>query len=66
MDLFRISKELQCGICKHGKRGASLPATRKEEISHRGEKKVGRATVDKVSTGGTESWMCSGFSLAEL
>ena len=59
MDLFRISKELQSGVCNNGMPCASPPAARGEKLSYTGKEEVGRAIVKK-------SPRCGGFSLAEL
>ena len=48
MSLFRIKKELQFGVCNHGKPYASL-ITAKEGQLIEGEKEVGRAVVNKES-----------------
>ena len=66
MDLFRISKELQFRVCKHGEPCASPRIAREEKLYYRRKEEVGKAIVNKESIGGIERLMCSGFSLAEL
>ena len=46
--LFGISKDLQFGVCDHGKLCASPQTAREGEHFYRGEKKVGRAVVNRV------------------
>ena len=64
MSLFRIKKELQFGVCNHGKPYASL-ITAKEGQLIEGEKEVGRAVVNKEYM--TLHWLsCDSLSQAEL
>ena len=56
MGLFRISRELQFGVCNHGEPRASPLTAREGELFYREEKEVGRALVNRVH----------GLSLAEL
>ena len=58
MSLFRIKKELQFGVCNHGKPYASL-ITAKEGQLIEGEKEVGRAVVNKESMT-FHSWLLPG------
>ena len=50
MGLFRISRELQFGLCNHGKPRASSRLSREGECFYRGEKEVGRVIKNKEST----------------
>ena len=65
MGLFRISKELQFPLCNNGEPCVIPPAAGEQEPLW-GREKVGRAVVNKESIGGTEGFMCSDFSLADL
>lgn len=64
MDLFRISKELQSGVCNHGE--CKSHAARRKELFHRAEEEAAGAIVSRESTSGTEKSKQSGFSLVEL
>ena len=48
MSLFRIRKELQFGVCNHGKPHASLITAKEGQIKE-GEKEFGTAVVNKES-----------------
>lgn len=54
MCLFRISRELQFGVCKHGK-----PHAREGEGFHREEKEVGRVIVKQ------SPWLFTAFPCQE-
>ena len=47
MGLFGISRELQFGVCNHGKPCASSHRAREGELFYRGGKAVGRAVINK-------------------
>lgn len=64
--LFEINKDLQFGVYNHGELRASPNTARRRELFQRGQKKAGRAVVNKEPIGGFESLKYSGFSLAEL
>ena len=59
MGLFRISKELQPGVCNHGE--CKSRAARRKELFYREEKEAAAAIVSKESTPGIEKAKQSGF-----
>lgn len=52
MDLFGISKELQFGICNHGRPCTSPEQQGKEKLLYGGEEEVERAIVNQEFIGG--------------